>query len=314
MAILIDSGHLIHRLVFASQQAVVENPEFVTHLLLNSIIHNSEIFGASKHNQIIIAMDSTSWRKKWYEENKTEFIEYKAETYKGRRSKDSTIPWDKIHDVYNDVLKIIDQYSDFKVIKVDGAEADDIIAVATKYYKDKEDVWIISSDKDFVQLQSEDNINVYDPIKKQFKPRVSVEHFKKIHILIGDKSDNILPVRSRLGEKTAEKLIKDLDILLQTNPSIRERYNFNQKLIDLDYIPAEISNSIIEELNKPLHTFNAIELLKVFSKYSLIKLTDEVTKFKLKPSPIRTKLNSLNADKKAANNHIDSAIKDFFED
>lgn len=312
MAILIDASHLLHRLVFASQQAVTENPEFVTHLLLNSIIHNSEIFGASQKNPIIIAMDSHSWRKKWYEENKSQFIEYKNETYKGKRTKDNSIPWDKIYEIYNDVTKTINEYSDFKVIKVDGAEADDIIAVAAKYYKKTQDVWIISSDKDFVQLQTDDNVKVYDPGKKQFKPQIDIEHFKKLHILIGDKSDNILPVRSRLGEKTAEKLVKDLDILLQTNPEIRDRYKFNKTLIDLDCIPEHIENNIIEELNKPIHTYNAMELLKVFSKYRLNKLAEEITKFRLRAEQMKTKLNSINDDVKKAKKFSDATIEDFF--
>ena len=95
-------------------------------------------------------------------------------------------------------------------IVVDGAEADDVIAyVANDYLLQKDSqVFIMSSDKDFMQLV-DDRTHIWSPTKKKmFYTEDVVEDFK-IHpknfalyrALIGDDSDNISGV-SGLGAPT----------------------------------------------------------------------------------------------------------------
>ncbi|UQZ87865.1 DNA polymerase I [Deltaproteobacteria bacterium Smac51] len=106
-----------------------------------------------------------------------------------------------------------------------GFEADDLIAVATRFFSDQgREVVIVSSDKDFYQLLS-DRVSMYDPDPKKdsaltqaaFMERFGVEpaSFLEMQALMGDSSDNI-PGVPKVGEKTAQKLIttfKTLDNL-----------------------------------------------------------------------------------------------------
>ena len=62
-------------------------------------------------------------------------------------------------------------------------------------------------------------------------------------ILIGDKSDNLKPIISKCGIKTAMNYYdkKDtFDDLLAKNKSCKDKYEQNRKLIDFNYIPCEL--------------------------------------------------------------------------
>ena len=110
-------------------------------------------------------------------------------------------------------------------IELANYEADDLIATyAKKIIKEGAKVTVISSDKDLMQLVS-DNIRLYDPMKskvlgeKEVFEKFGVKPHQVIDVqsLAGDSSDNI-PGVPGIGIKTAAELInkyKTLDVLLK---------------------------------------------------------------------------------------------------
>jgi len=309
--ILVDCSHAMHRVLHSNKEAVIANPEFLTHLLLSQFLSMSSKFGGSKKNPVVLCLDSSSWRKDFYVEHKPKTEDYKNETYKGRRVKDTSVDWTEVYRIYDDIMNILKQDSDFHVMKVEKAEADDIIAVLATKFKDQEDIWVMSSDKDFVQLQCE-NVSIYDPLKQAFKPTIDVETFKKIHNIIGDKSDNILPIKSRVAEKTAYKLLPELDVLLKTNPDMREKYEFNETLISFDKIPDWVRENILKEYENQTPKFNATKLMSGFIKYRLSKHGEDINKFKLGEAEVKTKLNQHFRDNKKNIEISSASIEDFF--
>ena len=120
-------------------------------------------------------------------------------------------------------------YLDFlpiNVISIDRIEADDTIAYIAHTLMN-EDVTIMSSDQDFLQLVNE-RITVWSPTKKKFyTPRmvmddygVPAHNFLMYKVLMGDKSDNIEGVKG-LGPKKLPKIVPDL---------------LTQNTLDLDFI------------------------------------------------------------------------------
>jgi len=105
-----------------------------------------------------------------------------------------------------------------KTVSIDKVEADDIIAYLSKsvinHPKDKS--FIISSDKDFLQLVSE-NVIVYRPMEKEYytpktvidKYKISPHNFILHKTLLGDNSDKIKGVKG-LGEKGLLKKFPEL--------------------------------------------------------------------------------------------------------
>ncbi len=118
------------------------------------------------------------------------------------------------------IKKIIDLFG-IKQVMVDKYEADDIIGtLAKKAEKDGFEVFMVTPDKDYNQLVS-DNIKIYKPKKnnadieiidaKEFCAQTGLQNplqFIDILALWGDASDNVKGVTG-IGEKTAYKLIQD---------------------------------------------------------------------------------------------------------
>jgi DNA polymerase I len=115
-----------------------------------------------------------------------------------------------------------------KTLSLDKVEADDIIAhLATKLSSDYgSKVFIVSSDKDFIQLVDE-NIIVYRPIEKDYyttdtvieKFGISAANFILYKVLMGDASDKVAGVKG-LGEKKLMKLFPELSQRILTLPDI----------------------------------------------------------------------------------------------
>lgn len=130
----------------------------------------------------------------------------------------------------NQIVRIVQYLKTLpvKIISLDKVEADDIIAYLSQILpKTPEDkVVIVSSDKDFIQLIS-NQIIVYSPIDKIFHNPENVltrygvlpENFILYKTLLGDTSDNIEGIRG-LGKKGLIKNFPDLGV----------------KKVDLDYI------------------------------------------------------------------------------
>lgn len=105
-----------------------------------------------------------------------------------------------------------------KIISLDKIEADDVIAFLSKEItkNNKTKAYIVSTDKDFLQLV-DDNITVYGAIEKEFfTPKVVKEkygfypyNFLIYKTLMGDGSDKIEGVQG-LGKKKLPKLFPEL--------------------------------------------------------------------------------------------------------
>ena len=104
-----------------------------------------------------------------------------------------------------------------KTLTVDKVEVDDIIAyLGSIIPKNDDKFFIVSSDKDFLQLVNK-NVVVYRPIEKKFYTTETIKekfgmpssNFILYKTLMGDNSDKIKGVKG-LGEKKLKKLFPEL--------------------------------------------------------------------------------------------------------
>ena len=203
---------------------------------------------------IVFAMDdklTNSFRKKLYPE-------YKAHRKLIKHQFQIQPIKDYIEDVIFKDLDVEHQYG-YHLIKVEGAEGDDIIATAFLKLKDQyEASMLIASDHDFLQI---DGLRVFDLFGKEAKrdlggEEVSAHDYLVGKILMGDKSDNIKQVFTRCGPKTALKWTKDKTALkstLKEDQALVSRYKLNKQLIDFTSIPSELSDKICKTMNESLY-------------------------------------------------------------
>lgn len=117
------------------------------------------------------------------------------------------------------IRKMISAFN-IKTIEVPGYEADDLICtIAKKAEAGGADVFIVTGDKDMLQIVDE-RIKIYDPVKEKVldeeyvkeKFGVGPERVPEIMALMGDAVDNIPGIKG-IGEKTARELLSDVENL-----------------------------------------------------------------------------------------------------
>lgn len=254
--ILVDMNQVTVASIFGVMKSVKQEVDInlLRHIILNNIsaIKNKN---NCKFSDIILCYDGkNSWRNE-------EFEHYKAKR-KDKTEKEQEI-WNGIYKNLNTIREELKPY--FHVLHVDGAEADDVIAIMTKI-NNTSPVTIISSDKDFLQLQSYGkNIKQYSLTTKKYI--TSVDSEKEIHefIMKGDAIDGIpnvlspedffvseAPDKKRQKSITKKVLADSYDKLqsgdIESEPYF-DRYDKNRSLIDFSFIPEEVEIRIIENIN-----------------------------------------------------------------
>lgn len=203
---------------------------------------------------IVFAMDDKlvhSFRKDMYPE-------YKAQRALVKRQFQLQPIKDYIVDVIFKELDIQEQYG-YKIIKVEGAEGDDVIA--TTLLKLKDDyigMMLIASDRDFLQIEGLREFDLFgkEAVRDLGGEIVSARDYLLGKILMGDRSDNIKQVFTRCGPKTALRWTKDkasLKRVLKEDQSLAARYLLNKKMISFEQIPQDLSDKILRAVNESLH-------------------------------------------------------------
>ena len=185
------------------------------------------------------------------------------------------------------------EYFPYKVLEVENAEADDIIASVVfhvaKEPKNYEKVLILSSDKDFIQLQKYNFVSQYSPIQKQFVNGKCPESYIKEHILKGDRSDgvpNFLSPDNTFVDELRQRPIskRKLETWIELQPedfcdeNMLRNYQRNRTLIDLSYIPDNIRQACIDTfLNTKIGSRK--DLLNYFIRNKLKSLMENIGDF-----------------------------------
>jgi 5'-3' exonuclease len=225
----------------------------VRHMILNTIRTYVKRFKDSHGPEIIIACDN---KKYWRREI---FPHYKAGRKKAREA--SGHDWSTIFDCLNKIRDELKVNSPYKVLDVDSAEADDIIAVLSLKYSATQKIMILSSDKDFAQLQKYPNVEQFSPIlKKAIKEPLPSAQLKQL-IIRGDKSDgipNILTKDDVFVTGGRQKPITEVKIIGWMNQEPKEfcnedmlrNYARNEMLIDLTRIPESLKEAILHSYDE----------------------------------------------------------------
>lgn len=280
--ILLDNSQLILSTIF-TQYSYSENKEnffsedTVRHIVLNTYRYYKNKFGKQYGDLVICDDSSDSWRK-------DVFPHYKAGRKKNRE--EGTFDWKTIFNAMNKIRREVRENFPYKVMSIPRCEADDIIAVLCEMFHGKQDVLIISSDKDFQQLQHFTNVKQYSPIHKDFLYCEDPHKFLVEHIIRGDASDGIPNILSDddtfVMEKKRQRPLsqKKLESLFQSIPDyLVSKYERNVKLINFNSIPDEIREEIVREYNKPRMVNGKEKLFQYFVENKLSNLMEVINEF-----------------------------------
>jgi 5'-3' exonuclease len=220
------------------------NDNLVRHVAISQILNYKNRF--RKFGEPILCADSSNyWRKQV-------FPNYKQNRKKHRS--ESNIDWNRLFDLFDQIRDELRENFPYMIIEIARVEADDIIAVLAR--ETDEDVMIVSSDKDMVQLQLKHGkrIQQYSPaVKKLITPK-SKDYSLTMHIMRGDDGDGIPNILSdddvflcddKRQKPVFQKFIDSVDqaedqLEAIENPTARKKFKRNRLLIDMDYIPQRV--------------------------------------------------------------------------
>ena len=262
----------------------LDDENLIRHMILNSIRMYNKKYRDEFGQMVICADGFNTWRKEF-------FPEYKANRKKNRDS--SSLDWNNIFQTLNQVREEIKENLPYKVIHIEGCEADDVIGTLTLQTQEfglHEPVMIISSDKDFIQLQKFKNVKQFSPVQKKMVTDPNPRSYLFNHVMRGDTGDGIPNVlsaddtfvsdskQSQLRQSKIDEWMENSDDLREAmTDDIYRNYQRNKKLIDLTEIPENIQNNIINTFNeqKPAMKMKVLNYLIKKRCNNLIEVVEE---------------------------------------
>jgi len=271
--------------------------DLIRHMIINAIRSYKVKFGA-EFGDIVIACDNRHyWRK-------DKFPYYKASRKKARA--DSGFDWKLIFDTLSEIRAELHAFFPYAVIDVDGAEADDVIAILAEWtqvndlrqdgmFGDQvpQPVLVLSGDHDFIQLQKYKNVQQYSPIhKKWVKPDSSINSYLMEHIIKGDKGDGIPNIlspddtfvaearqRPVSSKKLAEweKIAPD-DFHNHVDVETARNFNRNRYLIDFTCIPDAVRKNILDTWEGRVKKDRS-QLLNYFMEHKMKNMIEHLGEF-----------------------------------
>lgn len=224
-----------HALIYRAYYAFINNPRINSKGLNTSAIFGfvnilNEIINKEKPSHLAVCFDPKQGKNFRHEA----YPEYKANRETTPEDIKTSIPY---------IKQILEAYN-IKTIEIENFEADDIIGtLATNFSKNDNSIYMMTPDKDYAQLISE-NIYMYKPTKigntneiiglKEIKEKYKIDNPKQIIDILalwGDAIDNVPGVPS-IGEKTAIKLINTYGNIENIYENINKLDDKKQKLFE----------------------------------------------------------------------------------
>jgi hypothetical protein len=264
-----------------AQKGIKIEEDLVRHMILNTLRYNIKQF-KNEYGEVVLCCDNRKyWRKEY-------FPFYKAGRKKAREKSD--LDWHLIFDMLAKFKQELRENFPYKVVDVEGAEADDIIGTLVPLYAPHQKVLILSSDGDFLQLQRYgSNVKQYNPSMKKYVKSENPAVELKEKIIRGDKGDGIPNIFSpsdcfvrdlrqkAITKGIIEKYLNE-DVDKWESEEARVGFSRNQTLIDLTNIPGELKDKIINTYDT-VPVASRSGLLNYFIEKKLKNLMDVIEEF-----------------------------------
>ena len=277
MAQLVDFSQIVIGSYMMAAKFSDVSIDTVRPAVLNALrIYRTKFVG--EYGELILCCDD---RKTW---RKDIFPNYKASRKKSRAA--TSIDWENLYVCLNQLKEELTEWFPYKLIQVENAEADDIIAVLVRLANER--TLILSSDKDFVQLHAF-NVRQYSPMQKKFvegDAKWSL-HEKIIKGDVGDgvpnimSDDNVFVDEGRRQKPITKKKVDawyEIDPDMYCSSEMLRNFNRNKQLVDLSEVPESICINITKQF-ETVAVGDRKRLLTYFINHRLKNLTESLSEF-----------------------------------
>ena len=277
MAQLVDFSQVFIGSYMTASKFTSVDMDVIRPAVLNTLRMYRTKFVAEFGELILCCDDRKTWRKEI-------FPNYKASRKKTRAA--TSIDWDNLYECLNVLKEELTEWFPYKLVQVEKAEADDIIAILVGLLNER--TLILSSDKDFVQLHGF-NVRQYSPMQKKFVEGDAKWnlHEKIIKGDVGDgvpnimSDDNVFVDEGRRQKPITKKKVDawyELDPDMYCSSEMLRNYNRNKQLVDLGEVPESIRINITKQFES-VAVGDRKRLLTYFINHRLKNLTESLSEF-----------------------------------
>lgn len=242
MIIAIDTSYLCYKFLYANKES--KTPKNSLKWLMITLVDLSMSF-RDKKVQFVFCFDSKISKRK---ELDPTYKEKRAEQRK-QLSEEELEALKEMYEDLKELKSLLPQFGFSNILFQEGYESDDLFAQLCNQFS-SETIFIVANDKDLYQLIDK-NVSIITTKNNSFEIftlrrfideyNCSPKEWLRAKYLWGCHSDNIPPIQTGIGEKTAIKYIKnELKTSSKAYSSIvsslnSTRHNLNKKLITLPY-------------------------------------------------------------------------------
>ena len=266
-----------------------------THAALTTL---NKYFRQHKPDKVVMAFDRPSWRKEY---TNSELCVSKR-LYKGDRRKNMTpsqqIKYQRFLEHVAEFERLIVEHTTIITLVGDMLEADDLIAGFCQEMATPDDeIVIISSDSDLLQLQRNVNVLVISPATDKPQSLEKYDNDPDYYLFTkcirGDPTDNVQSAYPGVRETRIRDAYTDPYARVQlmkehwTNENkttfmVEDLFLENQLLIDLEKQPQVIRDLItacVHESVQRERKFSMFHMLKFVGKYKLVKIKESIDNY-----------------------------------
>ena len=272
-----------------------EVKNLIRHAPISAIKSFKNKYGAEYGEVVICADGRKYWRREVFEY-------YKASRKKNRDASD--LDWGLIFDTLSEMRDDFAEHFPYRVMHVERAEADDIIATLVEWTQENDlvqeglvsepqPVLILSSDKDFRQLQINDNVRQWSPMQKKYitASRKEIDDYIVEHIVKGDTGDGVPNILSpddiflqegvRQRPVSKKRLLEFQEKGKDACRDEQERRNWdrNARLVNFSHIPQDLKDEIVQAYISNSPKGDKMSIMNYLIEHRCRLLLDDIEEF-----------------------------------
>ena len=264
---------------------------FCMHMSLQSIY---KWFNKIKPDFVVFAFEGgNNWRKTYSAVNNV------RRQYKANRTRDPAM--DHFYKLIDSFQEVVTKHTSICCLSVEGMEADDTIAAYCQLTSAPDhEIYIVSGDKDFIQLTKDAQVKLVDPDTGKLRNQPGDKDYEEdldywlfLKCVRGDSGDNVPSAYPRVfSTKVKEAFLdpyKKLNFMNtrwtdenKVEHRVGDLFEHNLVLVGLDKQPDEIRARLLEETmaqTEQIGSYSHFHFLKFLGEYKLKRVAEEVTKF-----------------------------------
>ena len=300
--LIIDATNILFRVAAVQKDKVFDSFDLAGMCLHVALYSANKLFKQYKPDRVVFAFEGgNNWRKE-YTVNAISGVGYKAQ-----RVQDKSM--EHLFDLIKDFKDVMSNYTSNIVLAIPGLEGDDAIAgYVQKYSSENDTMYIVSADRDFIQLLKYPNTFLVDPSTGNFRNQPGdkdycedLDYFIFLKCVRGDAGDNVPSAFPRVRESKIKAAYADkyqrenfmntiwekpcLDefgIPIKKEMRVGDLFEENALLMDLSKQPADIRQYMMEEIENQVDNsgkYNNFRMIQFLGKHQLNQILNKLNDF-----------------------------------